>query len=400
MSQIKLHRKIHILPTILFSLVFVISVIFTFINKISLYLIIPSLFIYSFIKDPRLAFKFKPLKLFLVYILWSLITTVASINLSRSINELVLITSIFTLSYILVYFSIYNRKYIYLFYILYIFRFFALLYKSYTLGFYSIEIESERFNASEINANMLGYFGYFAIISSFFLLNFSFKKFDFSNKRKIYLLLFIIVALCALIGVFYAASRGGMLIILTTFILLLTFRYIYPFSRKTIISIIVITIIIGFILPKGIKYYNGSYLEKRFSSVVELKEETRVQLLERALEIGKKEPFFGVGPGNFLLYTHTGNNSHSTFFEILANNGFIGLLIFINIIIYYAEKNRKLYKLKNIRDRKSAYFFFIFLITFIIYNFFYVFHTSLFLMAYFFIVSIHLELFTRSRLLN
>lgn len=400
MNQKIVYKNIQILPTVFFILIFVVSVPFPVINKISLYLLIPILFLYSFIKNPRLVIQFKPLLIFLFYIIWSLITFIASTDLEKSINELIIISSVFVLSYIVVYFSIYRRKYIYLFYLLYVLRYFVLLYKGYTLGFTSIETESERFNVSDINANMFGYYGYFAIISSFFLLNFSFKKFEFNKQNKIYLLLFVLVSFGALIGVYYSASRGGVLIILFTLTLFLIYRYLYPFSRRALISIIVITVILAFILPKGLEYYSGSYLEYRFNSVIELEEETRVQLLIRAVEIGTKESFFGVGPGNFLLYTHTGNNSHSTFFEILANNGVTGLFIFMYLMFYYAKTNRKILKLDNIQDKKTAYFFFIFFITYIIYNFLYIFHTSLFLMTFYFLVSIHMELFKRSRLLS
>lgn len=390
------YKKLNIFFTICFIVMFVISVVSTQANKISLYLIIPLLFIYSFTKNPRLILKFKPLFIFLLLIIWSGITTLKSINLNASLNELWLLTSVFVLSYIIVSFSSQNVKYLHLFYLLFIIRYFALLYKGYMIGITSVNVDSERFSDIELNANMFGYFGYFAIWSSFFIWRFSFKNFQFTSKNRLLFLLIIMTSIAALAGSFYAASRGGIIMALITLGLCFSFTYLFPFSKNTIVGLIILAAVFFIFVPIGMQYYKGSFLEYRFNAL-DIQEQSRFKLLQMAFQVGSNNPVFGVGPGNFLFYTPTKHYSHSTYFEVFANNGIIGLLIFLYLFVSYFKMNKKLFQTDDKNEKRAAWYFIVFLITFGAYNIFYVFHTSLFLMAFFFLINIHLKLYLESK---
>lgn len=393
------YKKLNLVPTICFLLIFVVSVISPQINRLSLYLLIPGLFVYSFLKDNRLVFKFRTLFLFVILFIWSLLTLVAANDISLSLVELRRILSIILLSYSIIYFSIKNKRYIELFYLLYIIRFFVLLYFGYTLGITSIDPTSERFSVEEINANMFGYYGFFAVVSSFFIMKFSFNTFEFKTKNNYYFWFTIIASVSALFSVFYAASRAGIVIVILTITLFCLYIYIYPISKKALFILFFSIIILSVIIPEILsQYYYGSYLEYRFTANENIEDESRTQLLKRAYEVGIQHPLFGVGPGNFVKYNIGGNFSHSTFFELFSNNGFLGLFIFIAILYNYLKTNLKLLRLKCLKDKKIAYLFLSFIFVFIVYNVFYVFHTSLFLMTFFFLVSVHMELFAKNRL--
>jgi len=374
----------------IFFIIFVVSVISNPVNKIALYILIPCLFVYSFLQNPRLILNFKPLFYFFVYILWSIITTIKSVNFKSSLSEIWLLLSIFVFSYIIVEFSTRNIKYVYIFYWLYVLKFWTLMYKGYTLGF-SLNSE-ERFSDEMLNANLFGYLGFFAVVSSFFI--WKVKLYPNKKSKNIHFWIFSICTLGSVTASFIAASRAGIILTVFAFSLFLVFNYLYPFSKKTIANVIVLSTIIFLLTPFVLNVYSGSTMETRFQ-IENIDEESRFKLIVEALNVGLENPFFGVGSGNFIFYEPTQHYSHSTYFEVFANNGFLGLGLFLYLLYYYWKKNKILFKLVRNDNKRTAWYFLIFLVTFGIYNFFYVFHTSLFLMSFFFLVSIHLHLFTR-----
>lgn len=374
---------VSILAVILFFIIFVPTAFSLDINKVSLYLLIPILFLYSVTKNPKLIINYKPIFYLLILYFWSLITIIMSVDMALSLRQIRQITGVFLLCYIIIRFCFVNPKYIYIFYLLYIIRF---IYIFYYAQQHDLFVPTERFNIDELNANEFGYFGFFSIISAFTIWQ-SVKN----NLLKLFLFLFFVLCLAlSVIACFYAASRAGMIMSILTAAFLVFIHYFYPLSKKTFYGSILLIIIAMTVVPIMTYYYHGSILETRFQ-IESLEDESRYGLMLLALEAGFKNPIFGVGPGNFILYSGVyAGFSHCSYTELLANNGLVALGLFISILYYFYNKNRKLYSLGN-NSRKNAMFFYGFIFFYCLYNFFYVFYLNLFMMGFLYLGLAHLE---------
>lgn len=376
---------------IVFFLIFSFSPISSLANSLSLYIAIPSLFIYSFIKSPALLLKSKQLSIFLLLLIWSTITMSKSINFLESVKEIYLILTSFVFAYIIIYFSKRNIFYINLFYFLYILYFFSLGYKAYLTGISEIDTSKEQFNTEEINANLLGYFGYFSVISSFFLwqapLENSLSKL---YKSTFYFIVFLSCIILVVVSGFFSASRGGILMPLFTCFLMLIIKILYPIKIKSFIILCFFIFFLIFLFVSLENQYEESFLYRRLNST-NLEDESRFGLLVEAFNVGILNPIFGVGPANFYLYSPTKHYSHSTYFEIFANNGLIGLLLFLSILVNFIKSSSSLYFQKDVSAKRLSLYFYVFILTYSLYNFLYVFHVSLYLMGFFFLVQSHLD---------
>jgi hypothetical protein len=391
MSKIKAHilqskSSITFLPTIalLFCIVFADTTPTS--NNFSLYFIIPILFIYFLPSHHKLIITYKPILYFFLLFLWSSLTIIASINMNNSLAELNAILGSFMFSFILVCFSIKQYKYILLFYALYILKFIFICYNAIKLE--SLE-KTIRFGTEAYNANMFGYFGFFAIVSSFFLWNHLPKVLKLNKIKKFILfLVFLLIILLSLVFTFYSASRAGLSISVITSILLIFSYFAYPFSIKHALQLVFVLFIILTFIPikQQFKFFENSTIQNRLINT-NIKEDKRMDLLKSS-KISMKNIIFGVGPGNFKVSSQSKNFSHNTFLELLVNNGIIGLFLFLAILKNYFTQSMKLYRI-NKHSRKEAQYFLIFLVMFITYNFFYVFHASMFLISFLFIIAIH-----------
>jgi O-antigen ligase len=106
--------------------------------------------------------------------------------------------------------------------------------------------------------------------------------------------------------------------------------------------------------------YAGSTLESRFEATntdsttnKEVAEaagsaEQRKQLLIRSLEVTAEHPFFGVGPGNFVVISGNWHVTHDSYTQISAEGGIPALLLYV-LILGCAIAN-----LKNVRKYRKA----------------------------------------------
>jgi O-Antigen ligase len=381
----QINSRVNILTLIIFFIIFVPSSFHPIFESISLYLLIPLLFLYSLIKYPKLILNYRPLFYLFLIFCWSLITIIKSENLDISLSEIRTLVGVFMLCYIFVYYCSVNTKYIYVFYLLYILKFFTALYFAYSHNLFASD--EAFFNIKELNANEFGYFGFFSIVSAFFL-------WQRVNHNLIVKLTFLVIfGLClsfSVVSCFLAASRAGIAISILTSTILIIIYFFYPLSKKALWGIILLIIIGMSIVSVLNSYYHGSILESRFN-IESVQNESRYNLIMRAFEVGCQNPVFGVGPGNYELYSGTMLFSHSTYMELFANNGIFALLLFISILYYFFKKNIQLYSLGEYRH-KNALYFFCFILIYSAYNFFYVFHTSLFMMGFFYIVYVHMDI--------
>ena len=380
-------QKELLLPIFLIFIILVPSSFSLSINSVSLYLIIPGLFIYRIITAGSLFFKFRFFAFFILLIYWMLIGGFAAKNSILFWSEMKKMLGVLMFSFLLISFSWRKPKFIFYLYILYIFKFIFIFFYAYQNRLFSTDFTSERFNLPDLNGNTFGYYGFFALISSAFLIDFIRKR----NKLFITFCLILIFGLMMVAGVF-TASRATILIGFVTFFLILIVQFLYPFSRRTLYHLFLIsipTIIFSFYFKN---IFNNSLLKTRLDK----SHDARIDILKRAGEVGYNHPYFGVGAGNFILYNKYHAFSHSTYAELWANNGLLGLLIFILIFVDYFLNVRRIYKRGN-RNRIVLYFF-LFGIMYCIYNFFYVFYLEPYMLGFFFLVRIHLELVKSRRI--
>jgi O-antigen ligase len=62
--------------------------------------------------------------------------------------------------------------------------------------------------------------------------------------------------------------------------------------------------------------------------------EARQQLLTDSIELTKKHPLFGVGPGNFPVVTESWHVTHNTYTELSCETGLPGLIIYLLILVF------------------------------------------------------------------
>lgn len=383
------HKKLNILFIVVFIVIFVLGQLSLALNSFSLYFLVPFLFLYSLIKNPKLIWKYKPLLYFLLLIIWSAVTCVKSVYMEDSLQELKTLLGGFALCYIITQFSIKNHRYIYVFYAIYVLMLFVVSIRAYNEGL--TDSLSERFSTDKLNANFFGYVGFNAIVSSFFIWQFAKSSvIQIKNKSNIYLFLFIVTSILSLIANLYAASRAGIAISLITIILFVIVKFLIPFSGKSIINLILLSFLVLLVFFNSRGLFMGSNLQERIVTE-SLETDARPRLLEEAYNVGLKNPLLGVGPANFKHYSDNnglGGFAHSTYFEIFANNGILALALFIAMLLSFFKKIWK-YKPINANQRKRKLYFHIFITLFIVYNFFYVFHTSPFLISFYYLVLIH-----------
>ena len=134
--------------------------------------------------------------------------------------------------------------------------------------------------------------------------------------------------------------------------------------------------------------YEGSYLEER--NQFSLEDDDRTLLIKDAIKVGNEHFLTGVGAGNYVMYSYNRHFSHCTFTELYANNGIIGVTIYVIIVFSLLRAQWKRYR--RTKDKMFlvfATFFFIYIID----NVFYVFYNSMWLMGFFAIVMVHSELY-------
>jgi O-antigen ligase len=185
--------------------------------------------------------------------------------------------------------------------------------------------------------------GVFYTVYTFLLLGISYY---IEDKKLKYFLLF--ACACNFYPIMFSYSRAAYISTMVGFSVLGLLK-----DRKFLVLLILIVLFYGFILPRSVvERINMTFLgetqvsqemEQR-SAVevvgVELDTVGRKQLWEKAQYYFKEEPLFGIG---FDTFRHKeGMITHSMFMKILAEQGLIGIIIFI---IFTGMVLRQSYKL-------------------------------------------------------
>ena len=354
-------------------------------NRIALYAALPLSFILSFFADGNSFRINKYLKLVLSLYLWLFFTIITSLNIDTSMNYISQMLGCVILCYTISNLA-QNKKVLPWLYVTYSFLLVeAIIYAQNNFLALNFDISSGRVDSAKLNANTLSYYVFYATISLYIVRDFfSAKKF-----KKLFDILFIAMIPVSFFVAIIAASRQVLVIQIPTIVLLLWIRYFK--EAKLIKSIIaIIFIIVAFVLFKGpvTHIYDNSYLSTRNKTAYE--EDIRVVLIKEAYKIGCENPVFGLGPGGFALQQSDHLFSHCTYTELFANSGFFALAIYVYLLLHFVFTQYKRYR--YFKDNRYL-FFLTFGCAFMVYQFFFVFTSDLWLISFFVLVATHSELY-------
>lgn len=358
------------------------------INTISLYLLIPLMFILIVLKNINTIGKFKYINIYFALIIWMTLTCFTANNIEVALEYMIRPLSSFIFAFISFYLAL-NEKNIKWLYMIIAIRFLVIILYAYqNLGAFVVaESESDR-GSEELNANIFGYF-LFYFTFSIYMLVIRLKKWHIVTNVIITLFLLLISIAFSL----FTASRQ-ILVIQIPFILLLFGGQIFRLTIMNMSKILFfISILIILFIPYFETVFYDSYLLER--SQVSIEDDVRTDLLFSAIKEGFEHPVFGIGPNNFVLKYNM--FSHCTYTELFACCGIPALLMYLSLLFIFSLRQYKRYIMSK---ERSYVMFLIFSLIFAVYNFLYVYISDLWLMGFLFIVIGHSEQFYRNRLLN
>jgi O-antigen ligase len=364
---------------------FVIIVLSSFqeqINSIALYVLIPILSVLCFVRFRSQIISFNPLSILFSLFLWMLLTGVVANDKTLFISQIKKTFGVVLFCTIIFTFSIINKKYLYVLYFLFCIKFLYFFLYSLNNNLLVTEYTNSRFNIDELNANAFGYFGFFAITGSYLIL----LK---ARSRTEIFIAWTLVVFCTSFGVYsvlVAASRAGFIVILASSALYSIIYFFFPISKRSILFVFIVIAFMILCFGRISSTLEKSYLLSRFHQV---ENDSRKDLFKHAIDVGLQNPIFGVGSGNFVTFDQLG--SHSSYAELFANNGFIGLLLFLVLVLESVRISFKLVRIKSAYHKHSLIFL-VFFILFLFYNFFYWFYLNIFLLGFFFLLRTHMEL--------
>ena len=181
---------------------------------------------------------------------------------------------------------------------------------------------------------------------------------DWNVKRRYY---FLVCSLICLIGIGLSLSRAGILAASGAFIILFIYALFFKgkaeksvvlsFMRgpKRILPIMII-LIVGLFLIVNL---SGSFIE-RVQTIGKSSTDLSTTNRQIALEAGvrilfDRVPVLGLGYGNFRLYSpqygnQLGNMAHNIYLTIATEQGLLGLLFFLWLIVNYVKLMVRAYK--------------------------------------------------------
>jgi O-antigen ligase len=139
--------------------------------------------------------------------------------------------------------------------------------------------------------------------------------------------------LVMLYAVFLTASRGGLITLIATAAIFL-WEFAIRGRRR---YLLVLAVLMGLILWQ----FSSGTLAERFKGALngtETSAEARQQLFWRSVEVTKKHPLFGVGPGNFGELSGSWHATHNSFTEMSSEGGVPAFVLYV-LILWCGFKN-------------------------------------------------------------
>lgn len=368
-------RRLYVLICVYFAAI--VNLLSDTINSIALYIVLPSAFVVTFL-DVKRIFIAKYFNLLTCLYIWILISVIWATDLDVAFSHLKQCLGAFILSYII---SVKARDFrnIELLYLLYVLILVMYWYYAYTNIFDKIDLGVERINDRKLNANSFAYHTFYATFAVYILGEI------YQNRKYIYNMLFIFMIPLSFYTAIYTASRQILIIQIPFISILLYIRYLKNNTIKQKIQFSVVFILILLMVsPQISSIYNNSYLKERNELTIE--DDSRSLLVKDAFNVGVEYFPLGVGPGNYIVHSYSKHFSHNTYTELFANEGIIGLLIYLILILSFVKTQWERYCF-YLDDIFLAFFYFG--LFFIVDGFFYSFYEHLWLISFFILIAIH-----------
>lgn len=239
--------------------------------------------------------------------------------------------------------------------------------------------QNERLNDEGLNANTMAYFTFY-VSFALYIMGEIIEEHGIKQMLKYLFLLMIPISFIVAI---LTASRQVLIIQVPLMSVLLYLRYIkFATKKRKIIFLIIAATLLCYAYSDVVEIYNNSYLSSRSQDSV--KDDVRKFVMEDALRVGFSNFFTGVGAGCYYTVSKYGLFAHSTYFELFANTGILGVSLYVGSLWCFLKTQFKRF------HQTKDYRFFVFLffgVMFVFDNFFFVFHFSVWLMGFFMLVA-------------
>lgn len=358
-------------------------------NRISLYIILPFAFLLSFFKN-NLTLRTNRY----VVILWCLFALIAfsalyATYLDRATRELKQILGVILISFVFAV-NCRDRKAIPWLYFVYFMLYISVWYYAKNNILEDITFGEDRLDDNKLNANMMAYYTFYLTFAVFMLGEIIQKP---GIQKMMRLVFFLTIPLSFIVAI-YTASRQVFVIQIPLISILLYLRYLKQSKRYQKAFFILAVIAVSLIaIPVMMGVYENSLLQYRNEK--EITTDIRVKLFRDALKVGFQHFFTGVGAGNYAAYSFDGHFAHNTFLELFANNGILGVSLFIYLMVKYLRLQYR--RFKSSSDKMFLYFFW-FGIMFSLDCMFYVMYSKIWLMGFFILVASHSEQYYQAQL--
>lgn len=281
---------------------------------------------------------------------WSVFVVFAiSAGMYIAVNVDIMLSSMFTfiqfllLNFIMIYISIYDQK---IDYFINLFLFLSML-SALTTVFWGVHYISDRISMSyETNPNTLGLIMVIGIFCVFY-------NMQTSRKVVTFFLIFLLFAFSYVI--ILSGSRKAFLsaVIIIILWLILKLKTLLVSRRENVIKgivTLVLTFIIGIFLFN--KFVVDTLLFERLANLFDSGDNTRIEMYKESWLLFKDNPLLGVGMENFREVSSFNRYSHSTYAEMIASTGIIGVILYF---FPYITMFSQILKLSRSREKKLKY---------------------------------------------
>ena len=350
-------------------------------NSISLYFAIPASFILSFYIKSKYNYKNIYVKWLIILYVWLGLTYFTAYDQLLAARELRRFLGCAILCVAIANLSDRSKNTLWLYGIYIIIFMAAIKYARDTFFVGTYNISNSRVNDRNLNANTLAYYTFFMDCTIFILGDLVKEK----MMRKAFRLLFFLSIAATFYVAIFTASRQVLIINIPLFLFFIYLRYFrHAGAGRKFVAVMFLAIALIGVGGYALTVYNSSYLKVR--SETKIKDDARTRLLKEAIAVGDEHPIIGVGPGNFVKFSSTHHFSHCSYTELYANEGVIGLSIYVYLMYLFISRQYRY--LKRTRDQKFLVFLVIAII-YAFYNIFYVFYVDLWLMGFFMLIASH-----------
>lgn len=359
------------------------------INSIALYCALPIAFLITFIKSSWVRNN-RYLSLLVCLYCWILCSVCWADNIELALRQIKQILGTSLLCYIIAANGQKTKNLPWLY-----FTFIILLigdwYYAYNNIFDVIDLGVDRLDDEKLNANSLAYHTFYVTMAIYVL-----GILDNFRFRKIFRWLFLLTIPLSFQTALLTASRQVLLIQVPFIFALLVVRYYTKISiAKRLLFIICLVVACATLGHKVYSEYENSTLHQRAEK--DLKEDSRTKLMKDAFKVGLEHQPFGVGAGNYIVYSYNKHFSHNNYLELFANEGIIGLWIYLWMMFHFMKVQIRRYK--KFKDKYFLVFAF-FGIFYIIDGFFYVFYAQIWLISFFILVATHSDTYYKTKMLE